>query len=1750
MGTLWQQHMEGKRGRRSDSQSMQALFESVLYTPPEPVKDKKFDSWNPIGLALDVLDTPRSVVYSGIKEIVDGFQGEGFSPGDFLKQYREGYGAGDLLREEVGTTGNKWLDRGIGFAGDVLLDPLTYVGAPGASSLARGGAKVIAQQTAQDAVAQAAALATKRGKGIGSAATKRLEDAQRAIDEAADDASRMAATRNMENTQKILREKLSASGELGDIDKAMYELGRRGGGAAAIRDTDIVEVLVGQNTSGLRLRPFWRSSGGPQLMSQERWSDLTKPIRELRGSLASTKTFDKLSSRFYSPKTQALRKLIDEYGKQSPEVAGKALRAQGMDDVAQKTLLAERAAFDIRIMKSAEALGENPGVLDAVRVLMQTPTNQWDERVDEMTRLRNAGVVDQVYELRSQLSNIREWAVSKGLRVGDLGETYLPIRQLDRSADPTTARGIRLESNGEVVPSIAKFVEANPKALRKDGTVKLTKNFDWATYVDEVEAIAKRQLGDDWVELFEKNPVELVRRYLNEISSRVRVREFQNILDETGLGVWSKGYKDAIDLEDLLARLGKRGDKLKDAGRILASLESAEAELVARLRASNMADPDRVELIREAAQLVMMRFAVVRQIEELSAVLDSSGIGELRVIGEQLRKIATTTRERGKPLQRVVERNQRLLDNLARDAAPIADLDDAADSARFLQDMSAGAVDRAGRLSDEAVDKAKLADTDARAAVKKLAAERRAMEREFEKKLRPLRNELKTLKRRQRRIQDDIDTLQTRKDAANQIVQAQQKLDDIAERVVRVSNEIAEITAQRDAEIARLTNTADSAVPITDPLDKRFMEDQLDSVRQQVADQELDALQISRAQELDRLQGGVEATAEGLEAVARQASFDTELADELRRALDEYDSINARVKAIPEPDDNDLKAIRQQFVDEADAQFKTVQGELINLVGSFGRVEANGNVVVFMSPTRMGEWDWWRQLPTNRRRGLTLQYLRKGDPSFNVDQVAAGVGMDVEEWAERWLSGINALEEARKARTQAKRTSKTALTERYLEQARDEVERYAPNLRQYGIFNEDDVRQVVQRLDELQGTDALKATEENLSRLLSDGMLPVDSKQAAARRAIADAQEIAPRQAVIADDIATARGVTDELADATATLGRRNPAKVDEMLQRALSQADETASAIDQTRRQTKSAVTARSKARREFDYLEQELGAWARTAETEKAVALSTRQKARVDLGRLRAEYDKLPNKTSEQAELLAERIELYETINQLGGALDELGAGMAAGAREKFEALTNILMNSADREADLIKLTKVRSKISTKKGDIAKKEMQFDVLKRRTQQAAENKKVIDFLVRESGMKLREFRGMMMPEELAEAMALTTKFHELPEFVKQWDQLSYWWKGYATLSPGFHVRNAYSASFNNWMAGVPMNTQKRFAAEYYRYVKGQATKDPEIRETIELLINRGIIGQLGQYDEEVRLIGKAGQSLNPAAGIKDPNKQFVGVAKSRAMGSHVEAAVRGALAHHVMSTMPKSSMNARLAAASAAIDKFHFNYADLSQFERNVRRFVPFWTWMSRNVPLQLELLGKNPQKILAAERLLENISDGQPDNPFVPDWIRENEYAAIGGTMFLTPELPFISLKRESSKLGDPLDFMQSVNPFIKGPVELATGHDMFRGYELKDKDRVLRPVENMFPLFMRARRLLPTEDKYQERWLSSLASFLGVPVKELTKGEMLAEMRRQSYDQPLNNELEAKQRSERARQVQEQELMAALRRAGIAA
>lgn len=156
---------------------------------------------------------------------------------------------------------------------------------------------------------------------------------------------------------------------------------------------------------------------------------------------------------------------------------------------------------------------------------------------------------------------------------------------------------------------------------------------------------------------------------------------------------------------------------------------------------------------------------------------------------------------------------------------------------------------------------------------------------------------------------------------------------------------------------------------------------------------------------------------------------------------------------------------------------------------------------------------------------------------------------------------------------------------------------------------------------------------------------------------------------------------------------------------------------------------------------------------------------------------------------------------------------------------------------------------------------------------------------------------------------------------------------------------------------------------------------------------------------------------------------------------------------------------------AAARVRKFNFDYTDLTRFEQNaMRRAVPFYTWLRKNIPLQMEMAATRPGRVAVVPKGMKAIGEvfgGDPnEDPFpglsniVPQWLRDMAGVRVRGekggqnALFFAPQLPIQDITKftEDFARGDVAGALRNAlaisSPVLRTPVEVASGKRLFSG------------------------------------------------------------------------------------------------------
>src|SRR4030095_5905598 len=82
---------------------------------------------------------------------------------------------------------------------------------------------------------------------------------------------------------------------------------------------------------------------------------------------------------------------------------------------------------------------------------------------------------------------------------------------------------------------------------------------------------------------------------------------------------------------------------------------------------------------------------------------------------------------------------------------------------------------------------------------------------------------------------------------------------------------------------------------------------------------------------------------------------------------------------------------------------------------------------------------------------------------------------------------------------------------------------------------------------------------------------------------------------------------------------------------------------------------------------------------------------------------------------------------------------------------------------------------------------------------------------------------------------------------------------------------------------------------------------------------------------------------------------------------------------------------------ALARVKMIHFDYSEANRFDAKMRLMIPFWTFMSRNLPLQVQQMVLNPKMYQEWRNLRRNLGAGIGPQP-EPEYFRDAQGVYIG--------------------------------------------------------------------------------------------------------------------------------------------------------
>lgn len=263
-------------------------------------------------------------------------------------------------------------------------------------------------------------------------------------------------------------------------------------------------------------------------------------------------------------------------------------------------------------------------------------------------------------------------------------------------------------------------------------------------------------------------------------------------------------------------------------------------------------------------------------------------------------------------------------------------------------------------------------------------------------------------------------------------------------------------------------------------------------------------------------------------------------------------------------------------------------------------------------------------------------------------------------------------------------------------------------------------------------------------------------------------------------------------------------------------------------------------------------------------------------------------------------------------------------------------------------------------------------------------------------------------------------------------------WKSMATsLNVPFHARNAVSNLWQTYLgdlspAKMPLRMKQSMQVQLGT-LKDFNGFDAQELKTLADRYGVRAFGWLGadfpkMFQKELH-IGQMSSKAGRLGGVgSDPwNIAATATRASRKMGTHVEDNSRIALMLNEMkkrgvtSKLSEEQLHREMMGVADHVKKYMFDYTELTPLEKKIKGAglgvglipgMPFYTWMRKNIPLQMESLITKPWKFA---RLADVERDLMPDSAkppaekmIFPDWMKKEGYKRLPSRFSLSDGTP----------------------------------------------------------------------------------------------------------------------------------------------
>ena len=540
----------------------------------DTVKEGLGTSLSAVGKVLSIIDLPRSAIAATIRQgygqLSDVIQGEDeYKVGQWWNDFVNHVGVGTMLEDSPLADSNIWLKRGIGFAGDVLTDPLTYVSlgaVPVAKSAGLKGIEVGAEALGRTAAEQTVKVGAEQiGKTAGEAVIEQT--------------AKQASKEPLREGNRVLNRMLSREDVALRIEKS-YEAGALSREAASKLQDDVFARGAAAIPRDAQAALVHVSATTGQIESAAIKSGVTWGFGSRRVMIPGTEAIAKRGGAIGGVVRQKLSEGI-RWMPLLKHIPEKFESLPGLNKAFENFGRYAEEGFNHRgawVLKHSETVARDVahsaslGWANELKALHSKWATGFSETDNLLLRDAMEGLGSSQPKIRAAADDLAKWFEDVRVAASDAAGQeiprfydYLPHR-LSKAYREYLSAGGKGASRSNLALELKRSYRAGEQFLGiplENGSIK------------ELESIARATFGKEYVQVFKSDPWEIATGYINEAMGYTHRGVFGKNLVKMGLAT-------EADMADLGSRVLTQS-RLRDA-----SLRRAAEGAASKIRADDL----------------------------------------------------------------------------------------------------------------------------------------------------------------------------------------------------------------------------------------------------------------------------------------------------------------------------------------------------------------------------------------------------------------------------------------------------------------------------------------------------------------------------------------------------------------------------------------------------------------------------------------------------------------------------------------------------------------------------------------------------------------------------------------------------------------------------------------------------------------------------------------------------------------------------------------------------------------------------------------------------------------------------------------------------------------------------------------------------------------------------------------------------------------------------------------------------------